>query len=265
MRPLCSALLIFHALLVPAQQPDAPGSNFSGVSNPGAVGAHRAGRQGPSRRSSGIQDDLSRPGGKGLVMPADAHLYGRVVSVGQKQDNKNSYLAVVVVRAEWKGAYPALARFRRRTDHCDDEDAGDGRRQYTAGSAFSSQGRTHKWARCRWERSQSPWANQDPTGRRRHTRSSVRHEVPGAGERRVLPRQGRHHLSAVVQGEREIAGGRVAHAAKRAWRGRGHSQCQARYQHHRSTVAGYGFFAAAGLAIGFSACSGGISFPSALT
>lgn len=103
MRTLCSALLIFHALLVPAQQPDAPGSNFSGKFSIPAQLAHT------------VRADKVHPGdpvefktisavlvGKGLVMPADAHLYGRVVSVGQKQDNKNSYLAVVVVRAEWK-------------------------------------------------------------------------------------------------------------------------------------------------------------------
>jgi hypothetical protein len=103
MRTFCGALLIFHALLVPAQRPDAPGSNFSGKLSIPAQLAHT------------VRADKVHPGdpvefktisavliGKGLVMPADAHLYGRVLSVGQKQDNKNSYLAVVVERAEWR-------------------------------------------------------------------------------------------------------------------------------------------------------------------
>jgi hypothetical protein len=103
MRTFCGALLIVHALLVPAQQPDVPRSNLSGKLSIPAQLAHT------------VRADKVHPGdpvefktisavliGKGLVMPADAHLYGRVLSVGQKQDNKNSYLAVVVERAEWR-------------------------------------------------------------------------------------------------------------------------------------------------------------------
>jgi len=103
MRTVCSALLIFNALLVSAQQPTAPNSNSSGKLSIPAQLAHT------------VRADKVHPGdpvefqtisavlvGQGLVMPADAHLYGRVLSAGPKQENKNSYLAVVVERAEWK-------------------------------------------------------------------------------------------------------------------------------------------------------------------
>src|ERR1700690_4427664 len=103
MRTVCSALLIFNALLLSAQQPTAPNSNFSSKLSIPAQLAHT------------VRADKVHPGdpvefqtisavlvGQGLVMPADAHLYGRVLSAGPKQENKNSYLAVVVERAEWK-------------------------------------------------------------------------------------------------------------------------------------------------------------------
>jgi len=40
--------------------------------------------------------------GNGVVIPANCTLYGRVLSAAAKQNNRNSYLAVVVERAEWK-------------------------------------------------------------------------------------------------------------------------------------------------------------------
>lgn len=40
--------------------------------------------------------------GNGVVIPANSALFGRVLGAGAKQNNRNSYLAVVVERAEWK-------------------------------------------------------------------------------------------------------------------------------------------------------------------
>jgi hypothetical protein len=103
MRKLYTALLTFTALLAPAQQPQAH--------NPESAGTMSI----PAQLTKTVQADKAHPGdtvefrtleavlaGKDLVIPANARLYGRVLSAAPKQDNKNSWLAVVVERAEWK-------------------------------------------------------------------------------------------------------------------------------------------------------------------
>jgi hypothetical protein len=41
--------------------------------------------------------------GKGIVMPANAALHGRIAGAASRKDDKPSWLVVVVERAEWKG------------------------------------------------------------------------------------------------------------------------------------------------------------------
>ncbi len=111
MRKLYTALLTFTALLAPAQQPP--------VRNPESAGTMSI----PAQLTRTVQADKAHPGdivefrtleavlaGKDLVIPANARLYGRVLSAAPRQENKNSWLAVVVERAEWKqGSLPLHA------------------------------------------------------------------------------------------------------------------------------------------------------------
>src|SRR5271166_4807560 len=103
MRKLYTALLTFTALLAPAQQ--------TPVRNPESAGKMSI----PAQLTRTVQADKAHPGdrvefrtleavlaGRDLVIPANARLYGRVLSASPKQDDKNSWLAVVVERAEWK-------------------------------------------------------------------------------------------------------------------------------------------------------------------
>jgi len=103
MRPLCVAPIFFIASLASAQQPAG-----GGAVSPGSLMI-------PAQLSRTVRADKAHPGdpvefrtleavlvGKSVVMPADTHLFGRVLGAGPKQDNKNSWLAVVVERAEWK-------------------------------------------------------------------------------------------------------------------------------------------------------------------
>ncbi len=104
MRIFCAALFVFfQASLFSAQQPAVNGAGFSGKLSIPAQLVHT------------VRADKAHPGdpvefntlsavlvGHGLVMPADAHLYGRVLGAAPKQENKNSYLLLVVERAEWK-------------------------------------------------------------------------------------------------------------------------------------------------------------------
>jgi len=111
MRKLYTALLTFTALLAPAQQPP--------VRNPESAGTMSI----PAQLTRTVQADKAHPGdtvefrtleavlaGRDLVIPANARLYGRVLSAAPRQDNRNSWLAVVVERAEWKqGSLPLHA------------------------------------------------------------------------------------------------------------------------------------------------------------
>ena len=103
MRKLYIALLTFIGLLAPAQQPPAQNSESAGKMSI------------PAQLTRTVQADKAHPGdrvefrtmeavlaGGDLVIPANARLYGRVLSAAPKQDDKNSWLAVVVERAEWK-------------------------------------------------------------------------------------------------------------------------------------------------------------------
>jgi hypothetical protein len=103
MQKLCIALLIFAALLTPAQQPAS--------SNPASSGKLSI----PAQLTKTVRADKVRAGdpvkfrtleavlvSPGLVMPANTSLHGRVLVASPKQDGKNSWLALVVERAEWK-------------------------------------------------------------------------------------------------------------------------------------------------------------------
>ena len=111
MRKLYTALLTFTALLAPAQQ--------TPVHKPESAGPMSI----PAQLTRTVQANKAHPGdtvefrtleavlaGKDLVIPANARLFGRVLSAAPRQDNKNSWLAVVVERAEWKqGSLPLHA------------------------------------------------------------------------------------------------------------------------------------------------------------
>jgi hypothetical protein len=103
MQRLCIALLVFTALLAPAQQPAS--------SNPASSGKLSI----PAQLTKTVRADKARAGDRvefrtlepvlvcqGLVMPANTLLHGRVLVASSKQDGKNSRLALVVERAEWK-------------------------------------------------------------------------------------------------------------------------------------------------------------------
>src|SRR5271165_3636716 len=103
MQQLCIAALIFTALLAPAQQPAS--------SNPASSGKLSI----PAQLSKTVRADKVHAGdpvefrtleavlvSQGLVMPANTSLHGRVLSASPKQEGKNSWLVLVVERAEWK-------------------------------------------------------------------------------------------------------------------------------------------------------------------
>jgi hypothetical protein len=103
MRTIGIVLLGFTASLALAQQPA-----ISSLAPFGEI-------QIPARLNKTLRADKTHVGdtvefrtlepvlvSKGLVMPADARLRGRVLSVSPKRENTNSWLAVVVERAQWK-------------------------------------------------------------------------------------------------------------------------------------------------------------------
>ena len=97
-------MLLFAALSASAQQPEANSAALSGkLSIPVEVAKTvRADKvhAGDVVQFRSLEAVLA---GNGVVIPANCTLYGRVLSAAAKQNNRNSYLAVVVERAEWKG------------------------------------------------------------------------------------------------------------------------------------------------------------------
>ena len=96
-------VLTFTALLASAQQPAAGNSAFSGKLSI------------PAQLTKTVSADKAHPGDpvklktleavlvtNAVVMPANTSLYGRVLGASPKQDGKNSWLALLVERAEWK-------------------------------------------------------------------------------------------------------------------------------------------------------------------
>ena len=103
MRTLRVVLLAFTASLAPAQQPAV--ANF-GASSKLSI---------PAQLSKTLRADKVHPGdpvkfrtlepilvSNGLVMPTNTLLVGRILNTRPKQEGKNSWLALVVERAEWK-------------------------------------------------------------------------------------------------------------------------------------------------------------------
>ena len=104
MLKLCLALpILLSALLAPAQQPVS-----SETASPGKLSI-------PAQLSKTVRADKAHTGdpvelktleavlvSNGLVMPANTTLHGRVLDARPKQDGKNSWLVLVVERAEWK-------------------------------------------------------------------------------------------------------------------------------------------------------------------
>src|SRR5208283_1361140 len=103
MQKLCIALLIFTASLAPAQQP--------AVVNPASSGKLSI----PAQLTRTVRADKAHAGdpvefrtleavlvGKDTEMPANSWLQGRILGASPKQEGKNSWLALVVERAEWK-------------------------------------------------------------------------------------------------------------------------------------------------------------------
>jgi hypothetical protein len=103
MQRLCIALLVLTALCAPAQQ------TVSG--NPASSGKLSI----PAQLSKTVRADKAHAGdpvelktleavlvSNGLVMPANTTLHGRVLDARPRQNGKNSWLVVVVERAQWK-------------------------------------------------------------------------------------------------------------------------------------------------------------------
>ncbi len=103
MQRLCIALLVLTALRASAQQ--------TVSSNPASSGKLSI----PAQLSKTVRADKAHAGdpvelktleavlvGNGLVMPANTSLYGRVLDARPRRDGKNSWLVVVVERAQWK-------------------------------------------------------------------------------------------------------------------------------------------------------------------
>jgi len=103
MQALCIALLAFNALLATAQQPAANSLVSSGRLTI------------PARLAKTVRADRVHPGdpvefrtleavlvSQDLVMPENTLLRGRILSAGAKQQGRNSWLALVVERADWK-------------------------------------------------------------------------------------------------------------------------------------------------------------------
>jgi len=103
MRTISIVLLTFASSLTPAQQPaagDLVALNKLSI---------------PAQLSKTVRADKAHPGdpvelrtleavlvSNGLVIPANTVLRGRVLSARPKQEGKNSWVAFVVERAEWK-------------------------------------------------------------------------------------------------------------------------------------------------------------------
>src|SRR5271167_4755582 len=103
MRAISLVLLAVNALIATAQQPAA-----SSLVSSSKLSI-------PARLIKTVRADKVHPGGpvefrtlepvlvgKDLVMPEDTLLRGRVLSAGPKQQGRNSWLVLVVERAEWK-------------------------------------------------------------------------------------------------------------------------------------------------------------------
>jgi len=103
MRTICIVLLAFTALLASAQQPAAGDTAYSGKLSI------------PAQLTKTVRADKVHPGDpvkfrtleailvtNDVVMPANTSLQGRVLGASPKQDGKNSWLALVVERAEWR-------------------------------------------------------------------------------------------------------------------------------------------------------------------
>jgi hypothetical protein len=103
MRTLGVVLLAFTASLVPAQQP--------AVGTLGSASKLSI----PAQLSKTVRADKVHPGdpvkfrtlepvlvSNGMVMPTNTLLVGRILKASPKQEGKNSWLALVVERAEWK-------------------------------------------------------------------------------------------------------------------------------------------------------------------
>lgn len=99
------ALLVSTALSLPAQQQPAPATTPEAAPNLTI----------PARLSKTLASDKARKGdpvefktieavlvGKGLVMPPDSRLHGRVLGAASRQGDKPSWLVVLVERADWK-------------------------------------------------------------------------------------------------------------------------------------------------------------------
>jgi len=103
MRTICIVLLALTALLASAQQRAAGDAAFTGTLSI------------PAQLTKTVRADKAHPGDpvkfrtleailvtNDIVMPANTSLHGRVLGVSPKQDGKNSWLALVVDRAEWR-------------------------------------------------------------------------------------------------------------------------------------------------------------------
>src|SRR5271167_1842289 len=103
MRAISLVLLAVNALIATAQQPAA-----SSLVSSSKLSI-------PARLTRTVRADKAHPGGpvefrtlepvlvgKDLVMPENSLLRGRILSAGAKQEGKNSWLVLVVERAEWK-------------------------------------------------------------------------------------------------------------------------------------------------------------------
>lgn len=102
MRSISIVLLVFAVLPALAQQPGAS------VVPAGQLSI-------PAELSKTVRADKARPGdkvefrtvepvlvSKGIVMPTNTLLVGRILNASPKQEGKNSWLVLVVERAEWK-------------------------------------------------------------------------------------------------------------------------------------------------------------------
>jgi len=103
MRAISLVLLAVNALIATAQQPAA-----SSLVSSSKLSI-------PARLTRTVRADKAHPGGpvefrtlepvlvgKDLVMPENTLLRGRILSAGPKQEGRNSWLVLVVERAEWK-------------------------------------------------------------------------------------------------------------------------------------------------------------------
>lgn len=112
MRTLGTASLLFAACLAAAQQPAATGAGLSArLSIPVEVVHSLRADKVHAGDPVEFRTLMAVLVSKELVMPGGTHLYGRVLAAGPKEENKNSYLGVVVERAEWKDHIVVLHAF----------------------------------------------------------------------------------------------------------------------------------------------------------